>query len=222
MSERITIVTGHFGSGKTEFAINYALKEKEKHDKLAIVDLDIINMYFRLRENKDFLEGQGIECISSLVEGNSLDIPALDPSILRPLENKDYKLIIDVGGNPSGARALGRYSNLIKREAYEHIFVLNRNRPETKDLESTLEFIAGIEERSGTKISGLVNNTHFLADSQVEDLYYGDELAKELASELNIPIKYTMVNKNLMGKLNKKQLGGELLEIDLYFRQDWM
>ncbi len=221
MSERITIVTGHFGSGKTEFAINYALEAKKARDQVAIVDLDIINMYFRLRENKEFLEGQGIECISSLVEGNSLDIPALDPAILRPLENKAYKLIIDVGGNPSGARALGRYANLINRETYEHIFVLNRNRPETKDLESALEFIKSIEETSKTRITALVNNTHMLRDTDVEDIYYGDDLAGQLSEKLNIPVKYTVVRKDLIGKLNKKT-HGEIMAIDLYFRQDWM
>ncbi|MFR7760739.1 MAG: ATP-binding protein [Peptoniphilus grossensis] len=220
---RIKIITGHFGSGKTEFAINYALYLRRYFDKVAAVDLDIINTYFRLREKMDFLSEHGVESFSSSMrEKNALDIPAVDAAILKPLENKDYKAVLDVGGNPKGSLSLGRYRDILKREGYDHYFVINRNRPETKDFQSVRDLIGQVEGHSQTKVTGIINTTHFLKETKADDLLYGDELAREVSEKLNLPYVYAVCLRSIEKEVRALNLAAEVFPIDLYFREDWM
>ncbi|MET3617170.1 MinD superfamily P-loop ATPase [Peptoniphilus olsenii] len=220
---RIKIITGHFGSGKTEFSINYALYLRQFFDKVAAVDLDIINTYFRIREQMDFLAEKGIESFSSNIpRGNSLDIPAIDPAILKPLQNEDYMAVLDVGGNPKGSLSLGRYREILSKTGYDHYFVINRNRPETKDYKSVREFIGQMEGHSQTKITGIINTTHMLKNTSVDDILYGDELAREVSEKLNLPYVYAVCLRDIEKEVRSKDIGAEIFPIDLYFRKDWM
>ena len=202
---RIKIITGHFGSGKTEFAINYALYLRKYFDKVAAVDLDIINTYFRLREKMDFLKENGVESFSSNMR-----------------ENKDYRAVLDVGGNPKGSLSLGRYRDILKREGYDHYFVINRNRPETKDFKSVRDFIGQVEGHSQTKVTGIINTTHFLKETTADDLLYGDELAREVSEKLNLPYVYAVCLRSIESDVRALNLAAEVFPIDLYFREDWM
>lgn len=106
--KRVRFFVGHYGSGKTEVSVNYAAKLKEDFDKVVLVDLDIVNLYFRSREAEDKLEDLGIKVISSSIKASAVDIPAVSAQSVMPLLNEDYQGVIDVGGDPVGARALGR------------------------------------------------------------------------------------------------------------------
>ncbi|MDO5712868.1 MAG: ATP-binding protein [Tissierellia bacterium] len=221
MTPRIHIITGHFGSGKTEFSINLALYLKDLYPKVSVVDLDIINMYFRIREQKDFLESQGISVIASSVDAPNLDIPALDPGILTPLQDSQSQVILDVGGNPSGARALGRYRNILNTQKVEHLLVVNANRPETQKVEDVIGFMKNIEGRSTIPVTGLVNSTHMLKNTSIEDVLRGEALLKEVSKETGLSVKYTAVFENIVDEC-PDELKERLFPIHLYFRNEWM
>lgn len=221
---RIKLITGHFGSGKTEFAINYALFLRKYFPKVAAIDLDTINMYFRLREKIDFFEDHGITILgSSMKKAQTLDIPAIDPQILMPLENDDYQAVLDIGGNPKGSLSLGRYRDLLANKGYDHYFVINRNRPETKDVADIVAFIKSTEAHSQTKVTGLINTTHMLKDTSVDDIYYGQEIVEEVANLLNLPVIYTVALSDVAKKLAEEgSIKNEIFPINLYFRDNWM
>lgn len=219
--KRIRIIIGHYGSGKTEFSLNYALKLNELGKKVAIADLDVVNLYFRSREKASLLEEKGIKIIGASIKGNALDLPAISGEVLTPLQDKSYDTILDVGGDPAGARALGRYHEYFVAGQYDMFFVLNTNRPETGTVQKALEFIRQIEDTSRAKVTGIINNTHFLKSTTIEDVLKGYELSLELSELTSIPLKYNVVLEEL-APLLPNNLIGELFPIKLYMREEWM
>ena len=198
--KRITVIVGHYGSGKTEFAINYALHLVRQGLKTALVDLDIANPYFRSRERQELLEEEGIALYSN-VFGRDItsDLPALDPGIRAPLEDKDCHVVLDAGGDDSGARILIQYRKyLTNPEETEILFVLNGNRPETDTAEKNIRYLKTIEAEIGLPVTALVNNTHMLRETTREDLDKGMELAREVSDLAGIPIKYHSIIKERM------------------------
>ncbi|WDV48209.1 ATP-binding protein [Clostridiaceae bacterium M8S5] len=219
--KRIRIITGHYGSGKTEFSVNYALGLAKVSKKLALADLDIVNPYFRSREKTELLENNGIRVISSSLKGINTDVPALSAAINAPLEDKEYDVILDVGGDPVGARVLGRYNKFFVDNEYDMFLVVNANRPETQTVEGVLEYIKSIENASRLKITGLINNTHLLKSTTVEDVLRGQKLVQEVSKITNLDIRYTSVIESLVSKL-PADIEGELIKIKMYMREDWM
>jgi len=219
--KRIRIITGHYGSGKTEFSINYAIKLSESNKKVALCDLDVVNLYFRSREKEDILKEKGIRVIGSSMRGNAVDIPAISSEVLAPIEDKSYDAVFDVGGDPAGARTLGRYKPFLKEGDYDMFIVLNANRPETMTKEKVLEYIIKIEDTSRLKATGLVNNTHMLKQTQIDDILKGYELAEEVSLATGLDIKYNVCLETLIEKL-PTNLKGEIFPIKLYMREEWM
>lgn len=219
--KRIRIVTGHYGSGKSEFSVNYAIKLANMGKKVAIADLDIVNMYFRSREKKKELESIGIRVIGSGVDTPAIEVPSISPEVYAPLQDKSYDTILDVGGDPVGARALGRYERYFKEEDYDCLFVINANRPETQTVDKVIEYIGKIQDVARIKVTGLVNNTHLLKMTSVEDVLRGQRLALEVESKTGIKLKYISVLKDIAPNL-PKDLKGEIFPIDLTMRDEWM
>ena len=226
MDNRIHIIFGHFGSGKTEFSINYALSLKEHYKNVAICDLDIINMYFRSREKTDFLSQRDIEVYSSS-RGHQdvLDVPALDASILKPIQNKDYQAILDVGGDPKGALILRTYIPYLIDT--DNIFIINTNRPETSNPDAIIAYMKEIEGMGGIRATALVNNTHMLKDTRKEDVIRGYDIVKQVSDKLGLEFRYNVAKKDLVNDIKKdprvaNELKEKLFPIDLYFRSDWM
>jgi MinD-like ATPase involved in chromosome partitioning or flagellar assembly len=219
--KRIRIIIGHYGSGKTEFSLNYALKLNELGKKVAIADLDVVNLYFRSREKATLLEEKGIKIIGASIKGNALDLPAISGEVLTPIQDKSYDTILDVGGDPAGARALGRYHEYFVEGQYDMFFVLNVNRPETGTVEKALEFIRKIEDTSRAKVTGIINNTHLLKSTTIEDVIKGYQLSLELSELTGIPLKYNVALEEL-ATLLPNDLVGEIFPIRLYMREEWM
>ncbi|ARE89433.1 ATP-binding protein [Clostridium formicaceticum] len=218
---RIRIVIGHYGSGKTEFAVNYAMNLAKANKKVALADLDIVNPYFRSREKERMLQEYGIKVIASYIKGSGSDLPAVTGDVLGPLQDKSYDVVLDVGGDAVGARALGRYKEYWKTEDYDMFCVVNANRPQTSELEGVLEHIYAIEKTSGAKVTGLVNNTHLLRHTTVEEVLKGQELCRKVSEVLRIPIKYITALREVGEKLSPT-LEGEIMPIDMIMREDWM
>lgn len=220
--KRLVIVIGHYGSGKTEFAVNYAVKMKEMYENVSIADLDIVNPYFRSREKREFFESIGIKLYDSSIRNTAVDLPALPAQLTGVILNQNEKSVLDVGGDPVGARVLSRYADQIKKVEYDMFYVINGRRPETSSVEGVLKYLKMIEATSRLKISGLINNTHMLKDTRVEDVEFGHELTKKVSWEVDIPIRYEAVVEETAKKVNNKEILEKIFPINLYMREEWM
>jgi hypothetical protein len=218
---RIRIVIGNYGTGKTEFSVNYALRLAAGGHKTALVDLDVVNLYFRSREKQEELEAAGVRVISSSVKGRAVDLPAVPAEAVTPLQHKSYETILDVGGDQMGARTLKRYEAYFTPGQYDMFFVVNANRPETQDLAGVMAHMEAIERVSGIKITALVNNTHMVRQTSIDDVLRGQSLCQEISEHTGLPIRYVCALKALIPKL-PHDLKGEVFPISLIMREPWM
>ena len=220
--KRIRLFIGHNGSGKSEVSINYVTTlRKQVEGEVALADLDVVNVYFRTREKKDLMKELGITPIDSSIETTTLDVPAVSAEIMRPLHDKSVNYVIDVGGDNVGGRVVGRFAKQFEQDDYDMFYVVNANREKTQTAKEVLGYIDAIEASSKLKVTGLVNNTHMLRETTVEDILKGQEVAREVSKIRNIPIKYVCCLESLVDKL-PTDLEGDILPIKLYLREDWM
>ena len=220
--KRIRIIIGHYGSGKSEFAMNYVTKLREEIDgKIALSDLDVVNVYFRTREKKNLLKSLNILPIDSSIDAPTLDLPAISAEIATPINDKLYNYVMDVGGDNVGARVIGRFNHLLNEGDYDMFCVVNANREQTQTANQVIDHIKSIENASGLKVTGLVNNTHLIRATTVEDVLRGQELVTQVSNLCNIPIKYVACLESIVDEL-PKDLEGEIFPIKLYMREDWM
>lgn len=187
-SHRVSIITGHYGTGKTEFAVNLALSLAADGEQVMLADLDIVNPYFRSRERKAMLEEAGIRLISSSQACSDADVPALPAELLTILENRDIRGVLDIGGDPVGARVLARFRPKIIQEDYQLIYVLNANRPEVRTPDSATAYLRGIEVTTGLTCTGIVNNTHLCGETTTDEIRRGAALAAAVSKETGIPV----------------------------------
>lgn len=219
---RIRIITGHYGSGKSEFVMNYVTKLRTHiSGKIALSDLDVVNVYFRTREKKDLLQSLDILAIDSSINAPTLDLPAISPQVVTPINDESYDYIMDIGGDDVGARLVGRFSNEIKEKEYDMFCVVNANREQTQTYDQVIHHIKAIERTSKLKVTGLINNTHLIRSTTIEDILRGQKLVEEVSNATNIPIKYVTCMESLVDQL-PKDLKGEFFPIKLYMREDWM
>ena len=203
--KRITLLCGHYGSGKTNVALNMAYDIKRSYDNVAIADLDIVNPYFRTKDSAKDLEEKGIKLIVSEYAGTNVDIPALPAEIYTLTDNKALRAVIDVGGDDRGALALGRIAPaIIEENDYECLMVINKYRPLTPDVESTLEVMGEIETACGIKITGLVNNSNLGVETEASDVLSSVEYAESVAKATGLKIVCTTVNETLFKELDGK------------------
>jgi len=218
--KRITIFSGHYGSGKTNVAVNYALWLKNHCDKVSIADLDIVNPYFRTKDSMKVLEENGVQLISSEFANSNVDVPALPAETYGVLQNKEIYAVIDVGGDDRGALALGRYSEAILEDGdYELLFVINKFRPLTRNADMTLEIMAEIENACHMKFTGIVNDSNLGDETTAADVLASVTYANEVSERSGIPIKMTAVKKELYETLSDKI--ENLMPIELFVRQSW-
>ena len=203
--KRITLLCGHYGSGKTNVAVNMAYDQKAKYDRVAIADLDIVNPYFRTKDSAKDFDALGIELIASEYAGSNVDIPALPQQIYSICDQKDKQVIIDVGGDARGAYALGRISPAILEENnYEMLFVINCFRPLTRDAESTIEVMREIEYAAKIKFTAIVNNSNLGEETTKDDVLRSLSYAEEISQKTGLPIKCTSVYNKLYDDLKNE------------------
>ena len=216
---RISIVTGHYGTGKTEFAVNLALALKESKENVMIADLDIVNPYFRSRERRKELEQAGVKLISSSQEAAHADIPALPAELLSIFQNRDITGVLDIGGDPVGARVLARFQPKIIAEDYQLIYIVNANRPEVRTVESAIEYLRNIEKITGLECSGLVNNTHLCGETTEEQVRKGAALAASISAETGIPVLCHVAVERLAENLS--DLSEPVFPISIKMKKPW-
>ncbi|OFI06840.1 hypothetical protein CLOACE_06330 [Clostridium acetireducens DSM 10703] len=217
---RIRIFTGHFGSGKTEIAINYAINLAKTGKKTAIVDLDIVNPYFCTRSVKDILDKYGIRLISADPNLSNAELMVVTPEVYAAFNDKSYETVIDVGGDDQGAIALGQYNRYFKDEPYDMYFVINNNRPLTSKNKDVETYLKEIEMASRLKVNGLISNANLSYETEPKHIIEGDKNVHQLSKSINIPHKYTVCRKDLVDKI-KDKVEGEVLPIDVYMKPPW-
>ena len=216
---RITVVTGHLGSGKTEFALNLALKLSSAGFSAALADLDVVNPYFRSREQKEFLEAHKIRLISAPDACVDADVPSMPPDVRILFDNPRLWGILDIGGDASGSRVLARYRENLRSCEAKMLFVINGNRPMTCTPSGIIDFIKGIEETSGLAVEGLVNNTHFFERTEPEDIMRGAELAGEVSRLSGVPVICHMVPEG--AAFQSLPDIAPLFPVHLYMKKPW-
>lgn len=220
---RIRIITGHYGSGKTEFAVNYVKKLRESVDgRVAIADLDIVNVYFRSREKKEELEEKGIQVIASNLDMAVADVPAVSGAMTMPVINKEYQYVVDLGGNDVGTLVLGRIKPLLDHAEADFFMVVNAYRPNTSTPEGIIEQMENLEYAAGLKVTGFINNTNLVRETTAECLLHGDEVLKEVTKRTGVPVKYVSYVKDVMTEEIPEGLSGELFPMEFNMRKTWM
>ena len=197
-THRLSIVTGHYGTGKTELAVNLALALAAEHRHVMLADLDIVNPYFRSRERKSQLEAAGVRLIATSQACSDADVPSIPAELLAILENRAVRGILDVGGDPVGARVLARFQPKIIREDYQLIYVLNANRPEVRTAEAAAASLRAIEQTTGLACSALVNNTHLCGETGAAEIAGGAALAEAVSRETGIPVLCHTAERRLL------------------------
>ena len=220
-AKRVTVFAGHYGSGKTNIAVNDALMLKNSgKEHVAIADLDIVNPYFRTKDAEAMLEKNGIRLISSPYANSNVDTPALPAEAYAAVDDKSLYSVIDVGGDDRGALALGRYVPYIKSENnYEMLFVINKNRFLTSDENGTLEVMREIEESAGLRFTGIVNNSNLGSETTADTVRKSLSYAEGVSRLSGLPIRFISVNENLAEELSDVK---DLFPIKLYIHQSFM
>ncbi len=220
MRKRVTVIAGHYGSGKTNIAVNYALALAAEGKAVSVADLDIVNPYFRSKDSARVLSEKGIKLISSPYANSNVDTPALPADAYSITDDKSRFAVVDVGGDDRGALALGRYAPAIVEENdYEMLLVINKFRPLTRDAASVMEIKAEIEQSCGIAFTGIVNNSNLGAETTAADVLGSVEYAENVAAAANIPIRLTTIDEKIFYELDGKI--ENLMPLCLYVQQSW-
>ena len=207
MNKRIHIFTGHFGSGKTEIAINYAMKLAASGKKTTIVDCDIVNTYFRTLDAKKQLNSCGIRVIAPVFANTNLEMQMMTSDVLSVFEQKDSEVVFDVGGDEDGAFALGGYKKFFDREGYEMFFVVNTRRPLTQTADDILVYMSEIENASRLNITHIVNNSNLAGETSEEDILHGDREVRKICDKTKIDYAFLSGEKKLLENIDLNNYG---------------
>ncbi len=200
--KRLTLFAGHYGSGKTNIAVNYALKLANEGKKVCIADLDIVNPYFRTKDSERELNDAGIVLISPQYANSNVDLPALPAESYRLVQDKTVFGIMDIGGDDRGAYALGRYAGAIKAEDnYRMAFVVNCYRPLTSTVDDAIEIMKEVEAAAGIKFTCIVNNSNIGNETTAKTVFDSVPFAEELSKRTGLEIWIHTVEKSLIDEV---------------------
>ncbi len=203
--KRLMIICGHYGSGKTNIAVNTAIKLAESEEKVTLADLDIVNPYFRTKDSSEKLKESGVRLICSSYANSNVDIPALPAEIYAITDDVSMRCVLDIGGDDRGAYVLGRISEKISNENnYDMLMVINSYRPLTRDADSTMEVFAEIETAAKLKFTGLINNSNLGEETTAQDVLESAKYAAQVSALTGLPVVATTVKESLFEELSGK------------------
>jgi CobQ/CobB/MinD/ParA nucleotide binding domain len=200
LTRPVAILVGHFGSGKTEIAINLAFGLRNRGAEVTLVDLDLGKPYFRCRLAKDDLEARGVRLAAPTGDCLQADLPILVPGARTAARGENglrSRLIFDVGGDDLGARVLGSFSGLLDRRTTELLFVVNANRPFAEDLPSLRQMLSDVQAAARLGVTGLVANTHLMDETTPDTVREGIRAARELEAATGIPLRFSAMQRRL-------------------------
>ena len=203
--KRLTLFAGHYGSGKTNIAVNYALLLAREGKDVVIADLDIVNPYFRTKDSAAVLEKAGVQLVSPQFANSNVDLPALPAEAYRLVQDKSIYGIMDIGGDDRGAYALGRYVPTLKEENnYRMVFVANASRPLTRTPEEALEVMREIEAACGLAFTDIINNTNLASETTPETVLNSQDYIAKLSSLSGLPLFATTAETAVASQLEGK------------------
>ncbi len=221
--KRITVFYGLYGGGKSEIAINYALKLRTQGHRVSLVDLDAVTPYFRVRDVRQVLVSRGVHVVSPKESVSHADLPVLPPGIRQVLSGSDSQVVVDVGGDPTGARVLGGLKDVWTKEA-SGMFVVNFNRPFTRTVEEAAKALEIVSNSAGLKASGIVSNTHLAESTRLCHVVDGLARAKELGLRIGLPVEFVGVSRQFLGEAEKLESftqGTPILWLERFLLKPW-
>ena len=205
--KRLTLFAGHYGSGKTNIAVNYALHLAREGKRVYIADLDIVNPYFRTKDSAAVLEAAGVHLVSPHFANSNVDLPALPAEAYRLVTDKNIYGIMDIGGDDRGAYALGRYVPSIQEEGnYRMVFVANCCRPLTRTPEDALEVMREIEAACGLPFTDIVNNSNLASETTPETILASKDYMETLCALSGLPIWLTTAETIVASQLEMENV----------------
>jgi len=220
--KQIIAIVGGFGSGKTEVAVNLAkFLVTTQEAPVTIVDLDLVNPYFRSREAIIELEKLGVKAVAPKGGQFYADLPILLPEVKGVIENPEGILILDVGGDAQGTRALGSLSVEFRPGSYDLLMVLNSRRPATSNLETSINTMNRIELTSHLEFTGLISNSHLIDETDFEVIKEGYDLARQVGKKRNIPLKFVSIKRKLMNLEGVGALNCAILPLTRSMLKPW-
>lgn len=190
-SKRITAFVGHYGSGKTEIAVNFALQLAKERENVAIADLDIVNPYFRTKDAQIPLESAGVRVVVPPYANTNVDLPVIPPEVHALFDNDMFSVVLDIGGDDDGAVVLGSFSGRIKPDECELLCVINKSRPLTATPQSAAEYVKMISDAARIPVSGIINNTNLASETTADLIIRSNEYALECARLCGVPLAAT-------------------------------
>ncbi len=216
---RITIFAGHYGSGKTSLAVNFALRLRERHERVAVCDLDIVNPYFRTSDASELLKSRGISLISSDYANTNAEAFSVPPGAAALFDDRSLRGVIDLGGDDRGALALGRYAERLSgAKDAAMLLVINMYRPLTRDIGSLTGVRDEIERAARFRFTGVINNSNLGAGTSAEDVRSSIRFAEEAAERLSLPLCFTAVRRGIAHELEDLR---DIFPIDIFNKSEW-
>jgi Mrp family chromosome partitioning ATPase len=217
-TERVTVLVGHFGSGKTEIAVNGALALSAAGRPSALVDLDVIKPYFRSRSAREFMAEAGVELVAPQGDNLFADLPILVPRVRALCRDPDRFVILDAGGDDTGARALGSMSDLLAASGVGITLVLNFRRPFTPDVATAVVMAREIEAAARLPVTGVVSNTHLMNETTVAVVREGYDLAVATARDLGVPVRAVAADEGIADAVRAAVDGCEVFALHRLLR----
>ncbi len=200
--KRLTLLCGHYGSGKTNIAVNMAFDLTKDHERVCVADLDIVNPYYRSKDSEREFDEKGIRLICSEFASSNVDLPSLPDDLYAITDDRGMHVVLDIGGDERGALALGRLApGIVEENDYDMLFVVNKYRPLTPDVESTIEVKEEIENTCHIKFTGIVNNSNLGEETDRETVLSSLSYADELSEATGLPVVMTSVKESLYDSL---------------------
>jgi len=218
---KLIIVIGAYGSGKSEYSINLAKEFKTEGKEVILVDLDVVNPYFRSRDVREKFEQIGIEVIAPEGENKYADLPMISPKIMGAVKNYEKNVILDVGGDPAGCRTLARYIPTIQKRGYEMQLVINTKRPFTSNKKEILEMIQMLEDASKLQVTEIICNTNLMEFTTEEIVENGIQTIDETAKERNIIFEKYLVLDKYASKISENIFGKKKIVMNYFLIKPW-
>jgi hypothetical protein len=218
---KVLVHIGHYGSGKTELSLNEVLDLAAQGQSVALIDLDIVNPFFRSGEQRSVLEAAGIKVIAPLFVNKTVEVPALPPEVLSAFTGVYDCAVLDVGGDPAGATALGRYHDYLEKADKWVRCVVNTRRPFTSTPEDIADMARQMEERGRIRIDALVNNTNLSGETTAELILSGERTVADAAAILSIPMEFTMARRDLAEEVLRRS-AARVLPVDMHIKPVWL
>lgn len=216
---RYTVITGHYGSGKTNLAVNLAVDYAKQGERVTVVDLDIVNPYFRTADFKKTFDELGIKLIAPPFANSNLDLPVLSAEVFSVFAQDDGRVIFDVGGDDAGAVALGMFRSYFERAGYDLLYVVNRYRYLTRTPQEACELLPQIEAASRLKATGVANCSNLARGTTAKDVLASAEFAQQVCATLRLPLMLTAADKAFADELRDTLL--QWYPVDIYVKTNW-